>query len=315
MADLLNNTPSPWRLTYTGVRLDRAAALRPSEEKIRELQTSNKARVIPVWNGRHFFESDAPEARWISGADAELLLDRHLGLIFLGVGDGIPWFALPLTDDQPPSSLVSKGTFETLHPRVGSLDADQAALLAYARGMVLWHLNHLHCGRCGAQAISCDGGHVRQCSNSECGHRMFPRTDPAVITLVVHPDGDQCLLGRQSQWPTGMYSVVAGFLEPGESLEECVKREVNEETGIETVNVKYIASQPWPFPTSLMLGFTAQALNSEFNPDDDELDDIRWVTKAELADYGEMGDDSPGPKLPNSYSIARMLIERWRNSD
>jgi len=112
-----------------------------------------------------------------------------------------------------------------------------------------------------------------------------------------------------------MYSVVAGFVEPGESLEECVQREIREETGVETTDIRYVASQPWPFPSSLMLGFTARALSTGFHPGDDELDDIRWVSREELSTYGEMGDDTTGPKLPNTFSIARMLLERWRAED
>lgn len=311
----MNDDQFSWHLTYTGVSLDRAAELRPSSDQIEKMQFSDKARVLPVWNGMHFFEKDGVEPLWISSAEVESFLDQYTNPIFLGVGEDIPWFTLPLIGEAPPAFLASDGVFEVLHPRVGSIHAEQAALLSYARGMVLWHLNHLHCGRCGAITESHDAGHVRSCTNESCGHRMFPRTDPAVITLVVHPDGDKCLLGRQSRWPDGMYSVVAGFVEPGESLEECVKREVKEETGIETTDIRYIASQPWPFPSSLMLGFTAQALNAEFNPGDDELDDIRWVTRTELSTYGEMSDGTEGPKLPNSFSIARMLVERWRSSE
>lgn len=311
----MNAPSSIWRLTYTGVKLERSAALRPSAESLDALLISAEARVLPVWKGQHLFSSDKPDALWISGSDSQSVSGASFDPIFLGVSGDTPWFALPLDGEDLPAFLKEKGIFEMLHPRVGLLDADQAALLAYARGMVLWHLNHLHCGRCGEITKSADGGHIRRCSRDSCGHRMFPRTDPAVITLVVHPDGDKILLGRQGRWPEGMYSVVAGFVEPGESLEECVVREIKEETGIKTNNVRYVASQPWPFPSSIMLGFTADAVTTKFNPDDDELDDIQWVSRDDLSGYGEMGDDTPGPKLPNSYSIARMLIERWRKAE
>ena len=311
----MNAPSSIWRLTYTGVKLERSAALRPSAESVDALLTSEGARVLPVWNGQHLFSADKPDALWISGSDAQSVSRASFDPIFLGVSGETPWFALPVNGEDLPGPLKDKGIFETLHPRVSLLDADQAALLAYARGMVLWHLNHLHCGRCGEITGSIDGGHIRQCTSKSCGHRMFPRTDPAVITLVVHPDRNKILLGRQGRWPEGMYSVVAGFVEPGESLEECVMREIKEETGIETDNVQYIASQPWPFPSSIMLGFTADAVTTAFNPDDDELDDIQWVGRDDLSGYGEMGDETPGPKLPNRYSIARMLIERWRKAE
>lgn len=308
----MRKTTSSWRLTYTGVALDRAAAVRPVEADIKALHASELARVLPVWNGNHLFEREGVDAKAISVADATSLSAATGDLIFLGLSGDAPWFALAIHAEEEPGDVQLAGVFEPLHPRVGGLDADQAAMLAYARGMVLWHANHLHCGRCGAPTESREGGHIRTCTDEGCGYRAFPRTDAAVITLVEHPDGTRCLLGRQSRWPDGMYSVVAGFVEPGESLEECVFREVKEETGIVVADVKYQASQPWPFPSSLMLGFTAKASTTDFKPDDDELDDIRWVSREELGDYGEMGDDTLGPKLPNRHSIARMLIDNWR---
>ena len=190
-----------------------------------------------------------------------------------------------------------------------------ATILAYARGMCTWHSNNLFCGKCGQKTHSEDAGHLRVCENKGCLTKFFPRIDPAVITLVEHPDGKKCLLGRQSNWPLGMYSVVAGFLEIGESLEECVVREVMEETGIKVESVIYQGSQPWPFPSSLMLGFVAKALNSDFSPSDDELEEILWVTREDLNGYGEMNDGVIGKKLPNSYSIARQLIEQWRGKE
>ncbi|NKB44230.1 MAG: NAD(+) diphosphatase [Alphaproteobacteria bacterium] len=305
-------TNSSWRLTYTGVALDRAAAVRPVQADVEALHDHALARVLPVWNGNHLFEHDGVEAKALTVADAISLRAASGDLIFLGLSGDAPWFALAIHTEEEPADVQLSGVFEPLHPRVGRLDADQAAMLAYARGMVLWHANHLHCGRCGAPTESQDGGHIRTCTDEACGYRAFPRTDAAVITLVEHPDGEHCLLGRQSRWPDGMYSVVAGFVEPGESLEECVAREVKEETGIIVTDVRYQASQPWPFPSSLMLGFTAKASTTGFKPDDDELDDIRWVSREALDSYSEMGDDKPGPKLPNRHSIARMLIDNWR---
>lgn len=303
-----------WRLTYTGAPIDRAGFMRSSADQLAGLMRETSARILPVWNGNHLFDLESGEARALSFAMIEGVVEDECDFIFLGLADDTPWFALSLGGEVAPEPMAKHGAFELLHPRVGALDADQAAVLAYARGMVLWHLNHLHCGRCGAPAEARDGGHIRQCSDPSCNYRAFPRTDAAVITLVEHPDGDHCLLGRQSRWPEGMYSVVAGFVEPGESLEECVAREVKEETGIIVTDVKYHASQPWPFPSSLMLGFSAKATTTEFKPDDDELIDIQWVKRSALDSYGEMGDDTAGPKLPNRHSIARMLIETWRTS-
>lgn len=307
----MTKSNSSWRLTYTGAPIDRAGHLRTSSDELDGLMQKPSARVLPVWNGNHLFDPLTNAAQTLD-ISISGVANGEVDVIFLGCAQDTPWFAISIVGETPPEHLTERGIFEPLHPRVGAIDADQAALLAYARGMVLWHQNHLHCGRCGALTESRDGGHIRQCADSSCGYRAFPRTDAAVITLVEHPDGEHCLLGRQSRWPEGMYSVVAGFVEPGESLEECVVREVKEETGVVVDNVKYHASQPWPFPSSLMLGFSAKAKTTEFKPDDDELIDIRWVGRSDLAKYGEMGDAGSGPKLPNRHSIARMLIDTWR---
>ncbi|MEQ9110002.1 MAG: NAD(+) diphosphatase [Rhodospirillaceae bacterium] len=306
----MTRNSSVWRLTYTGVTLDRASALRSTDSDVEKLRLNPNTRVLPIWNGNHLFDEQGQGAVAVTSEHFDLF--DQADWIFLGSAEDSPWFAVVIQSDEAPPSLTNLGILEPLHPRVGALESDQAALMAYARGMALWHLNHLHCGRCGAPTVSCDGGHIRRCSDESCGYRAFPRTDAAVIVLVEHPDGERCLLGRQSKWPEGMYSVVAGFVEPGESLEECVIREVKEETGIQVTDATYHASQPWPFPSSLMLGFSAKALTTDFKPHDDELDDIRWVTRNDLAQYGEMGDGTDGPKLPNRHSIARFLIDTWR---
>ncbi len=301
-----------WRLTYTGVPIDRASDLRTTHENVAELLRHPSAKFLPVRDGCHLFEVDRADAVVLSASHYFSQRDEFLDPIFLGLSGEAPWFAVMQHDRSSPDIFADLGCFEPLHPRVGALDADQASTLAYARGMLLWQANHLYCGRCGSQTASMQSGHTRKCTNESCGWKSFPRTDAATITLVEHPDGDHCLLGRQEKWPDGMYSVVAGFVEPGESLEECVIREVNEETGVRVANPTYVASQPWPFPSSLMLGFAAKAETADFKPTDDELADIRWVAKADLAQYGEMGDGSDRTKLPNRHSIARMLIEKWR---
>src|SRR5690606_4413961 len=172
-----------------------------------------------------------------------------------------------------------------------------AGLLAYARAMILWRQRHRHCGSCGAATRSESAGHVMKCTNPDCGAEQFPRLDPAVIVLVT--DGERALLGRQASWPAGRYSTVAGFVEPGESLEDAVAREVREETGVEVDAVDYHSSQPWPFPSSLMLGFTAHASRTDILRVDDELEDVRWWTRAEIAG-GAVG-------LPFTHSISFRL--------
>jgi NAD+ diphosphatase len=167
-----------------------------------------------------------------------------------------------------------------------------------------WHARHRFCGVCGAPTESVEAGHVRRCTSPACGASHFPRTDPAVIMLV--HDGDRALLGRQKIWPPGMYSTLAGFVEPGESLEETVAREVFEESGIRVAEVRYHSSQPWPFPASLMIGFHAAAASREIRMDQSELEDCGWFSRAELRDFGRQGK-----ALPRADSIARRLIEDW----
>jgi NAD+ diphosphatase len=179
-------------------------------------------------------------------------------------------------------------------------------LCAYARGLLHWHARHGFCGVCGAPTASRSAGHQRVCTNGSCGASHFPRTDSAVIMLV-HDGADRCILSRQSHWPPGMHSTLAGFLEPGESLEEAVAREVYEETGVRVGEVRYHSSQPWPFPASIMVGFYARAIGGEFKPNLDELESAGWYSRDELRTIGS----SDAFRLPNAYSIARRLVEDW----
>jgi NAD+ diphosphatase len=190
-------------------------------------------------------------------------------------------------------------TFAELRPLAAQLPAEDAGLLAYARALSIWRANHRFCSRCGAPTTGTRAGHVRECGR--CGLQNFPRIDPAVIVLV--HDGVHALLGRQASWPPGRYSTIAGFVEPGESLEDAVHREVLEETGIEARGIEYQSSQPWPFPASLMLGFQAVGEHATPRLTDGELEDARWFSRAEVR-RGEV-------LLPPPHSISRRLIETW----
>jgi NAD+ diphosphatase len=193
-----------------------------------------------------------------------------------------------------------------------SLPAERLGVIAYASAMVNWARATRFCGVCGLATEPREGGHVRVCSN---GHQHHPRTDPVVIMLVT--DGDRALLGRQATWPEGRYSALAGFVEPGERLEDAVAREVQEESGVAVTDVRYIACQPWPFPLSLMLGFHATYAGGELVRGDEELEDVRWYTRAELttALSGDTtwidGAPSDHLMLPPPTAIARLLIDRW----
>jgi NAD+ diphosphatase len=186
------------------------------------------------------------------------------------------------------------------------MDRREGALLALARAIMFWHARHRYCGLCGSPTRSEEAGHMRRCTNPACNTMHFPRTDPAVIMLVT--DGHRALLGRNKNFPLpGMYSTLAGFVEPGESLEDAVAREVREESGIEVAAVHYHSSQPWPFPANIMLGFHAEARTTEITIDYGELEDARWFTRDWLTSHTD--DDSF--RLPRLDSIARRLIEDW----
>ena len=283
-----------------GPYIERLAHLRKDDARIREALNDPQVWLVPVWRTQSLV------LRTESGFAAEFVrgFSRFEGLptepILLGELQDHFCFALELPGDSNPV-LDSNEQFVDLRTVAGELPRDQGGVLAYARAMVLWRERHRFCGRCGTPTVAMQAGHVLLCTNPNCRHQQFPRTDPAVIVLVTH--GDHALLGRQAVWPAGRYSTIAGFVEPGESLEDAVRREVMEETGVQVGTVEYHSSQPWPFPSSLMLGFTAHATSTEIQQIDDELEDVRWLTREQIA-AGEVA-------LPNPMSISFRLIEDW----
>ncbi len=315
-------------LNYTGVALDRASAMRRDEAWVAGRLADETSRIVPLWRNRSLVKTGAtPEAVYLTGAAAKAVLAEAATAVLLGLEDAIAYVAadLSLLDEDAANTHAGSGAFEDLRS-VGALMAGpDAALLAYARGMIHWHQRHLYCGVCGALTGSRDGGHVRVCTNPDKPHMHFPRTDPAVIMLVEHDDpeghGPACLLGRQKKWVEGMYSTLAGFVEPGETLEEAVAREVLEESAVRVTDVRYRASQPWPFPSSLMLGFRARAETTAIRIDGRELEDARWFTPDEVRNFGEWADAPAGgrvegepgveKRLPRKDSISRWLIDGW----
>jgi NAD+ diphosphatase len=310
---------------FAGGVIDRAAERRRDAEWVRARADDPEARLIPVWRSRSLVvrrgERDVAAALLTTG-EAGALVEGADEWVFLGLLGGRPLFAAEVRDaaadaahllagpgrlaaaDDAPPELARFGELHDLH-RVGAMmEQGEGSLLAYARALVTWNRSHRFCGRCGARTEPRDGGHVRRCTNAACAREHFPRTDPAIIVLV--EDGDRCLLGRKSVWPDGVYSTLAGFVEPGESLSEAVAREVFEESGIVVGGVRYRSSQPWPFPSSLMLGFHAEAEGGELRIDRVELSDARWFHRDEVRARREIG-----LKLPSRVSIARRLIEDW----
>jgi NAD+ diphosphatase len=289
------------RNTLAGQYVDRAAHLRKDPAWFANALADARSRYLPVWNSRNRITTDAaPRAALLGVADVPEERRNENDLILLGRFDGIDVFAYEFESVDAPQPQA--GTrFEDLRLVASMLPADDAGLLGYARGMVLWRARHRFCGTCGYTTLAGRGGHVLICTNPACRHEQFPRTDPAIIVLV--SDGERALLGRQASWPVGRYSTIAGFVEPGESLEDAVAREVFEETGITVDQIEYHSSQPWPFPSSLMLGFTAHALTTQIHRRDDELEDAQWFTRQDLA--------SGRPIVPPGVSISFRLIEHW----
>jgi NAD+ diphosphatase len=231
--------------------------------------------------------------------------DGHLALapppadaLFLGRKDERPLFA---SEIEP-----SAGRPVGMREAVATLPADEAALAAYAASLLSWHRRHRFCANCGAATDSVAGGHERRCPSCEAHH--FPRTDPVVIVRVVDEAEDRLLLGRQASWPPTRFSVLAGFVEPGETLEAAVRREIAEESGVEVTSVAYVASQPWPFPSSLMIGFHAAANGGDPRPGDGELAEVRWFTRAEVEAAVAGRSDVV---LPPAFAISRRLIDGW----
>ncbi len=287
---------------YTGSPLDRAAERRSDAAFIAAALASPDAVVAPVWRAQNLFQGEA--ARFFSTADALAWESDPQRWIFLGLWEERPVFALDLGHHETPHDLLpdDAGTFADIRQHGGILPAGEASVLAYARGLIHWQGRTRFCGVCGSPCVPASAGHVMHCTG--CGTDHFPRSDPAVIMLVVRDD--TILLGHATRFPEGMYSTLAGFVEPGESLEEAVRREVYEETGVQVGDVAYHSSQPWPFPSSLMLGFYGEGLTDAIEFRDAELADARWFTREMCR-----APEAHGFRLPGPDSIARRLIEDW----
>lgn len=284
---------------FAGAFVDRSGYRREDPEWLQSAVRGEDSIFVPVWGDKCLATGEPLRAILLNRVDISDYL-REQDIIFLGMYRDRPAFAVQI-DGERDAPFEEIGQFHDLRYLGNSLPVDEANLVAQARALVLWHSSQKYCGRCGALSRAESGGNTRVCISTQCGIRIFPRVDPAIIVLV--SDRDRCLLGRQSNWPEGRYSTIAGFVEPGESLEDAVQREVLEETNIAVHNILYHSSQPWPFPSSLMLGFSADALTGEIALNDGELADAQWFTRKELA--------SGYPLLPYRLSIARRLVDDW----
>lgn len=278
--------------------MDRATEERVDDAFVESAWSDPRARVLPVHDGKVPVGEDGAALRFVPVDAANGAAERY----FLGRDDaGTPFFAVR-------DVVALDGQWAGLREVGGLLSDRDAGLFVHALALANWHVAHQFCSRCGAASLPMQGGHVRRCP--ACGADHFPRTDPAIIVLVTD-DQDRCLLGHGAAWPEGRFSTLAGFVEPGESLENAVIREVHEESGIVVVDPEYAGSQPWPFPSSLMLGFFARAVTTEIKVDGVEVTQARWFSRDELREAFTSGVVLP----PGGISIARRLIEAWYGSE
>jgi NAD+ diphosphatase len=281
--------------------LDRRVATRMAQDWARAAMDDPGTRFLLARGTSHLMQSQpAGTLAFVDARYPGLASVDQSQLVLLGWFRGHRCVLVDLPADAPLTPPPDT-RFEELRPLLPLLHEDEARLLAYCRALLVWRARQRYCGVCGAPTTPRSAGHMLACTRDSCGASFFPRIDPAVIVLVT--DGPMALLGRQAAWPAGRYSALAGFVEPGESLEEAVAREVEEETGVRVGSTHYCASQPWPFPASLMLGFHATAALGPLRLDD-ELEDARWFTSEELR-------AAPDELLPPRHTIARRLIEEW----
>ncbi|MEO1239143.1 MAG: NAD(+) diphosphatase [Pseudomonadota bacterium] len=307
-------------VTFGASGLDRAAELRTDPDAIEDLIKAGVTRFIVFWKGKPaLFETSHPA---FVGPENPVLTLASAPPVFLGRdGDGA-LFAVDLDrwspDEMPETLGAFLDTSEQRHPDLprgaafvelrtvlAALDARGAELLATAKAVLGWHRSHGFCARCGAPSVMAEAGWQRLCPS--CGARHFPRTDPVVIMLIL--SGDAVLVGRSPEWPDRMYSLLAGFIEPGETMEAAVRREVFEEAGVEVGKVDYLVSQPWPFPSSLMFGCVGHAATTKITIDPKEIEDARWVSRDEMGEVfrGTHAEIAP----PRKGAVAGFLLEGW----
>jgi NAD+ diphosphatase len=281
---------------------DRVGERRTDEVWLAEAWALDSTRIVPLVGTFLPVDDEGRTVRWRTAAELPEGSAEHGQRLFLGSRADVAHFALVLPrpeDDEP----MDEGRWSSLRGVVQSLQEPDAGFMVHAIALAEWHAGHRFCPRDGSPLRVSDAGHVLRCEAH--GHQQFPRTDPAVIMMVT--DGERALLGRQESWPEGRYSTLAGFVDPGESLEEAVVREVAEETGVEVTDVTYFGNQPWPFPQSLMVGFFARATTTEVFVDGAEISDARWFTREEM----RAGAESGNLVLPGGISISRSLVEAW----
>ncbi|WP_116133651.1 NAD(+) diphosphatase [Tropicimonas sp. IMCC34043] len=310
------------QVTFGGGGLDRAAQVRGQRDEQARMLADPATRILPLWQLRPLLRGEDRVELAPVAPGAEVLLHASRSPIFLGLDEGVAWFAADVSAWQPEDqaapgddfadateqrhpSLPSDHRFAELRSVMARLDPREAELVATARGLFAWHGNHSFCARCGAATEEAEAGWQRHCP--ACGAMHFPRTDPVVIMLITH--GNSVLMGRAPSWGEGFFSLLAGFVEPGETVEAAVRREVWEETGVRVGPVRYLASQPWPFPASLMLGFQGEAETTEITVDPKEIAEAMWVSREEMMTI--FAGDHPKIRAARPGAIARFILQNW----
>ena len=306
----MNKFLNPTFNFFTSGKLNRLSVKRLNNEWIHNKIKDETSKFIVLSNLKILVhEEPVLHAVFFSIKNLPEELTEGEKVIFLGEASGVNYFCLDVTGFPDANYFLGFGVFKELRSVAHFLDREVGAVLAYARAIINWHNNHQYCGVCGGPTFVAEAGHKRVCSNSECATEHFPRTDPAVIMLV--EKNDNCLLARQAKWPQGQYSTIAGFVEPGESLEQAVQREVLEETGVYVEQIKYHSSQPWPFPAAIMLGFRATAVTENIKLGDHELEDANWFSRQDIVEQVKKGT----LRFPPPISISFRLIQDWFDED
>ena len=299
---------------FAGNPFDRGDAQRRDPQWLDEQALHPQSRFLPLWQLNILVRSESEmQLGWLNPADMEHI-ETNVPPVFLGLQDGVAHFAIDVSELGDPAhelNLTDGWRFEEARSAATQISQEEAGIVAQSRSQVDWHRRHQFCGVCGERTTQGRGGQTRKCTACKADH--FPRTDPVVIMVVT--DGDHCLLGqsRGRLSRTGRYSALAGFMDQGEAIEEAVRREVKEEAGIEVGDVRYHSSQPWPFPSSLMIGCHGKARTTDIHIDDEEMTDVRWFSRDEvrLALKGE----NPNLQVPDAIAIAHHLIKAWANGE
>lgn len=296
--------------TFAGNPLDRASDKRSDAAWVEAQLDAPSTLALALWNGAPLVETDGQGGVRLAYIPPSLAREAAPGAehrLFLGLWRQDAIFAIDLEGAADPAAgpLQGLGRFEDLRGLALRLPASEAAMAATAKGVFEWRRRHRHCSVCGQPSAVSDGGWKRVCP--ACAAEHFPRTDPVTIMLAVH--GERCLLGRQAVWPKGMWSALAGFLEPGETIEEGCARELKEEAGLEALSVRYHSTQPWPYPSSLMIGLIADVADGDAAPNDSELEAVRWFTREEAGRL--IAGQLDGAMAPPPLAIAHQLIKAW----